>query len=334
MSKKLDVKGLKDHTPIQYIRLSFNEIPDKDSKKDVSKIDKIKNQKKRLDNFLRDNKLKPVKPENVFMEVASGGDPTRPVWRQAINKVAAMKGKRFLVVTDLSRWSRDMRTGVAETIPLYVSDVPLVSADDMLVIGTKQRPNADGDTLLGIKITLAGGERENLRRRTGSGMQAKKESGVYGSGGLDLFPDAFIDVYDFIEENLYRAMPIKEGGIGFAALGRLVMDEAGPMGPTSQSWARKAINRISELKMKMSPEQYDTWVAYRKRVRELERVKGFGDWGVKALRYRTNGFISAPLDPLFSNPPVEEDIQEWMMNPKDNLSFKDSKIYKSVVSKR
>jgi DNA invertase Pin-like site-specific DNA recombinase len=330
----LTIKDLKGAKTILYCRLSYDEVPKADKKKDPAKIPKLKLQIQRFKDFCKANGLNMPKPEHIFLEVASGGDSTRPVWLQAINTASQMKGKRFIGFTDLSRWSRDMRNGVAQTIPLYNNDVPMLSADDNLIIGTKKRPAPDGDTLLGIKITLAGGERENLRRRTQSAMTAMKKGGLYTSKGLELFPMADIDPYDFIEANLHRAASIKKGGIGISALGRLVMDNSGPNGPQSEQWARKAVIRISEQKQKMSPAEYEEWKAYRKRIRKLEKTLGANDWKVKALRYRTNGYLTAPLEEVYSTPPIEEAIQEYMANPRENLSAKEAKKYRSEVSKR
>lgn len=330
----LRIKDLKGHRSMMYGRLSYDEVPTADRKKNPLQIPKLKLQVQRFKDFCTKNGLPQPKPEDIFLEVASGGDPTRPVWHQAINKAATMKGKRWIGFTDLSRWSRDMRTGVAESIPLYNSDCPMVSADDTLVIGTKARPNADGDTLFGIKIVLAGGERENLRRRTQSAMTAMKASGTFTSAGIDLFPNADIDPYDFIEDNLHRAMNKKEGGIGLDGLGRLVGDAAGATWTQNPSWARKAVNRIKEYKQKMSPSEYADWKAYRKRVRKLEQDMGEDDWAVRALRYRTNGYLTKPLEEAYSTPPVEEDIQMWMANPSLNLSAKATKEYRSKVMKK
>ncbi len=47
------------------------------------------------------------------------------------------------------------------------------------------------------------------------------------------------------------------------------------------------------------------------------RIKlGEDDWGVRAVRYRSNGFISAPLDDRYSREPTDFDIQLWFDNPK------------------
>ena len=331
LSIQKDLKGL---VPIAYIRLSFDEIGDAkaSSREDILKIAKIKLQIKRLKDFCKSIGLT-LKDENIFVEVASGGDNNRPVQKQFVKKVISNK-KNFGVVTDLSRWWRDMRYGIAGTIPFYEANNLFVSADDNLIIGTKKRPQPDADTLLGIKITLAGGERENLRRRTQSSMTALKEAGTFTSAGLELYPSADIDPYDYIIENMGDAAPKKFGGVGWQTFAERIGVLGGESAPSTESWAKTAVKRIQTLMSEMTDDQFTNWNAFRKYIREMERMNGADSWPMKAVRYRVNGYITQPLTESFSREPTVEEVQEYFSNPIDNLSFKLTKLYKSQVSKR
>lgn len=334
----IPIKDLKKAEPYAYIRLSFDELGEakkwsKEKRANIWKIPKMKTQLNRVKDFLKASGLKPLKPENIFGEVASGGEPTREVWNRLTHNVLPnLKKPSFVIFTDMSRWSRNMRYGMAESIPLYINDIPMVSADDNLVIGTRLRPDADGDLLFGVKTVVSNAELENIRRRTRSGMSSISKTGVYTSGGLDLYPFSKTDPYDWIMDNMADGATVGKGGLGWTRYGNKLMDNT--TGVQSAASARGMHNRISELKREMTDADFESWNNFRKRIRAMEQKLGTEDWGVQAVRYRSNGFISAPLDERYSREPTEEDIQEWFDNPQDNLSFKDTKQWTSEVKKK
>jgi hypothetical protein len=84
----------------------------------------------------------------------------------------------------------------------------------------------------------------------------------------------------------------------------------------------------------MTPEEFENWNNFRKRILEMERMFGKDDFRLKAVRYRSNGYLTDPLNPNFSTQPDEEMIQNAIDNPADNLSFKDSRKYRKEISKK
>jgi len=326
-----DLKGYK---PVVYVRISSDEQLPQDKGKELDKMTGFKNQLNKAKSWLKANGLSMPKAEHIHYELASGGDPTRPILRRAINQAVGMKGKRMFVVAELSRFHRNLRYGMKETIPLYENDIPLVATDDGLITGSKNRPEGDNDILMGLKISLATGERERLRKRVKGAIEQKRESGIFVSKGLEIYPEADGDVYQYVIDNLDKFAPKDKGGIGWEASYRLLEAVYGSKPPFSSQWARKASKRISELKANMTPEQFEEWNNFRMRILEMERMFGKDDFRMKAVRYRSNGFLTDPLNESYSTKPTEEVIQNAIDNPSENLSFKDARKYRSMISKR
>jgi DNA invertase Pin-like site-specific DNA recombinase len=327
-------KELKGFTPHAYIRISTDEQSPADKEKPLDKRENMKKQLKVIKKWLSQNNLPPLKPENIHYELASGGDPTRPVLQRAITQAVNGKGKRMFMVAELSRFSRDLRHGMQATIPLYENGVPLVVTDDGLITGTKQRPEGDNDILMGLKISLATGERERLRKRVQKSIEASKEAGVFTSKGLELYPDSKNDLYQWFIDNLAKIAPKKKGGIGNTEVMKQLSVVYGNTVPFSIGTVQRAYERLMEMKGEMTPEEFDNWNTFRKRILAMEQMFGQNDWRMKAVRYRTNGYITKPLDPAYSVQPSEEVIQEAIDNPSENISFKQFKQYRKEVSKR
>lgn len=326
-----DIKGFK---PIVYLRISTDEQSPQDKNKPIEKRTAFKNQLAKVQAYLKANKLPMPKPENIHYELASGGDPTRPILKRAINQAVNSKGKAVFVVSELSRFHRDIRHGMAETIPLYENNVPLLVTDDNLITGTKESPEGDSDILMGLKISLATGERERLRKRVKGAIAERQAQGVFASKGLELYPEAEGDVYQFIIDNLDKATTKKEGGVGNTQFLNLLSVVYGDKFPATVQFVRTSAKRISTLKGEMDEDTFNQWNNFRKRILEMERMFGKDDFRMKAVRYRSNGFITDPLNPAYSEMPTEEVIQNAIDNPAENLSFKDAKKYRSLVSKR
>ena len=326
-----DIKGFK---PVVYLRISTDEQSPQDKKKPIEKRSAFKNQLAKIEKYLKANKLPMPKPENIHYELASGGDPTRPILKRAINQAVNAKGNSVFVVSELSRFHRDIRHGMAETIPLYENGIPLLVTDDNLITGTKQAPEGDSDILMGLKISLATGERERLRKRVKGAIAERQSQGIFASKGLELYPEADGDIYQYVIDNLDKAESAKQGGIGFEQFRKQLEVVYGSKTPFTNAFVRTSSKRIRELKGEMSEDEFEQWNNFRKRILEMERMFGKEDFRMKAVRYRSNGFITDPLNPSYSQIPTEEIIQNAIDNPAENLSFKDAKKYRSRVSKR
>jgi len=326
-----DLKGMK---PVVYLRISSDEQGPQDKGKPLEKRQGMINQLEKIKRYLKENNLPMPKPENIHYELASGGDPTRPILKRAIQQVVDMKGKKMFVVAELSRFARTLRYGMKDTIPLFENDIPLVATDDSLITGTKNNPQGDQDILMGLKISLATGERERLRRRVKTSIDTKRQQGIFVSKGLEIYPEADGDIYQYVIDNVQKFAPKDKGGIGWAASYSLLESVYGSKPPFSNQWSRKAAKRILELRGGMIPEQFEEWNMFRKRILEMERMFGKDDFRMKAVRYRSNGFLTDPLNPDYSEMPTEEMIQNAIDNPLENLSFKDARKYRKEVSKK
>jgi len=325
-----DLKGFQ---PIVYIRISTDEQSPQDAGKPLEKRQNMKRQLEVIKKWLKANGLNLPKDNHIHYELASGGDPTRPILARAIQQAVEQKGKTMFVVAELSRFHRDIRHGMSATIPLFENNIPLVATDDGLITGTKQNPEGDNDILMGLKISLATGERERLRKRVGKAIEANREAGIFNSKGLELYPQAKGDIWQFLIDNLADSAPKNEGGIGYTEFIKLMDVVAGGKSPVSTGWLQRAYTRIMEQKANMTPDEFNEWNEFRKRILDMERKIGQDDWRMKAVRYVSNGYITKPLDSAYPKP-TEEMIQNAFDNPAENLSFKDAKKYRSIVSKR
>ena len=337
---ELTPKSLKGRDPILYLRISNAEQAKGDADKPKAKQRTFIDQQKRAEAYLKKNKLRLPKDVHVFREVASGGDSTRPIWKQAIATAAEMGSKAFMIVTELTRFSRDMRYGIANTIPLYENDVPLVAAQDNLIVGTTNAPTPDDDLMMGIKITLGGAERETTRKKEQEGRQARKERGVFPSAGLTLYPDADVDIWQWFIDNVHKAKPVEQGGIGRGVFGRMARAVSGDK--VSAGWYAQAERKLKKIQDALTPAQFVAWNEFRKRILALERQENYDgarnigkpSFRVKAVRYRFNGYLTAPFEKDFYPKPTDAQYAKVYENPRENLSAKDVKLYRQIVGKR
>ena len=313
----------------------------------------FKNQLETIKMYLKKYGLRSVKPENVFYEIASGTDPTRPQWKNAINRAVNMKGKTFLVVKDPTRWSRDSFHGHRMAIGPREADVPIAFATDDMVMGTLQRRDSDAETLFGIKMVLSQGATTRQSARVRAGLEALKARGRYIAGTLPLWPFA-TRTKEYLLENEQASRNIRDGGIGRLKFGRMLRSALGPLGPGDQ-WHLKAIKKIDEIRdyyaSKEDPEGFDRWLTFINRIRDLEEAEQFDGSGlknkpkigrpsfkVKALRFRFGGYMTQPQVekdgvPLYEIP-TEESIAETFDNIPDYLSTDDAVLYRRKVAKR
>ena len=194
---------------------------------------------------------------------------------------------------------------------------------------------------MGVKMSLSTGELETTKSKEKSGRRARTEAGIYHSVGLSLWPQAdHEDMFDYLRENMHLFKQVSEGGMGKQAFKRRIVAIGGKGGP-SASWPVRAVEKVREYAEKLTPAEYKRWEAFRKRVLALEKAEDYDganpsgpvSWIVKAIRYRFNGYLTQPWNPNFPEP-SDSEWEEVYSNPRDNLSAKDLKTYKSVVGKR
>ena len=144
-------------------------------------------------------------------------------------------------------------------------------------------------------------------------------------------------------------VPKGEGG-GKAAFGRFVVSATAPYGPVSAQWYRSELERENERVAKLTAEEYATWYSFRKKWRDLQKERDYDsqkdgpkrslerkdiDWGMKAAQRFANGYLRYPYAKEYKDSmPSNEDIDTYFSNPKEYLSDKDKKLYRTVVSKK
>jgi len=345
---ELNLNSIKKAEPVVYLRISNQEQAMGDADKPLDKQTTFKTQLKRVENGLKEMGFTgKVKPLNVFREVASGGDSSRPTWKNAITHSVQLgrqiKKPVIFVVTELSRFSRDFRYGVAEMIPLYENDIPVVATDERMIVGTSTFPTPDADILLGIKMTLAGGERETTKKKEKSSRKARTEAGIYYSVGMSLWPFANEDPYDWLAKNVSKAAAINKGGLGSTKWAAYQEGALGkpPYAP-SGTWHRRAWPNWLKIKANLDEKEFKEWDAFRKRFRDFEKKNGYDgaqaegavSWPVKAARYQFNGYLTKPYMPEFSQKPSNAMFNDVTSDPQEYLSAGDRKLYRKVVGKR
>jgi len=321
---------LKKRTPIIYARLSQAEAKSEGPKK-------LRLQVKKIEDFLKKNGIK--KKTLIFKEVASGTDPTRTEWKAAI---AASLGKKntFIAVYDFSRFSRDMRSGMAASIPMYNANVPILSTLDGvgMLTGTKENPHPDGDLMWGIKTVLVTREVETTKEKERTTGRTLREAGVATVKGLALYPHAAANPWEILIEQYPR---FKAKDINATDYGRLIADLTAVKGrkvSPGWQWQRNNVKTWLDIKESVSPDAYAEWWAFLNRVRDYERSQGYDgagsgvekgkvSWQVKALRRMSNAYLNEPAKyPI----PTEDEWVEWTSNFEPYLSVKDSKTYSAV----
>ncbi|PXY76677.1 MAG: hypothetical protein CXX81_14025 [Methanobacteriota archaeon] len=198
-----------------------------------------------------------------------------------------------------------------------------------------------------IKSGVVESERGVIKQKAGAKVRELREMGVYPSGGPQYFPFARADPLDLMIPLAYRAeSKPSEGGLTKTEIGRRIQADTAPHGPSPNWWKKEWERHLERLK-KLSPEEYSRWYDFRKKIRELEREydydgsgmkekdgrKGSISWPIKALRRWANGYLAQPWNPTYRMP-TEEEVAEYLKNPKEHLSEGDKKLWSKLVSKK
>lgn len=318
----------KNWWPIIYARLSRSEAKSEGPKK-------LNKQVKVMKTWLKKNGFK--KEPIVFKEVASGSDPTRKEWNAAI-KAAIAKKKAVFVVTDWSRWAKNIRHGMAGSIPLYEAGIPLISTLEGGIqgaAGTKANPNADGDLLWAIKVALGAADIERLKGREIQVREELQSEDIATTAGLGLFPFAAMNPWAVLIEHYPR---FKAKDIKGAAYGRLVADSTKVKGrkvSPGDQWYKRNYKNYVRIKEALTESEFKRWWEFLNRVRAYEKAEGYDgagqgvekgkvSWKVKALRRMSNAYLTEPEKYV---EPTDEHWVEWTENFPSYLGVKDGKLY-------
>jgi len=339
---------MKKATPFVYLRLSSEYQAKGDAGKPIEKQSWAIDQLASIEEYLKKNGLKTPKKIHVFRDLGSGADFTsRQGIQDLLAAIHAHKGRAYIAISEPSRWGRNTVLGNELYAPLYRRDIPLLSTSDGLVSGTATEPRPNAQFLFTIKQGMGDTERGRLVERVKRKVATRKASGILSAAVGSLFPFARQDPLDLLIENINLPnIPQKEGG-GVNALMRLVEAASAPNGAPF-SWGNNERKRENERRGKLTPEEYEAWYAFRKKIRAIfanrdydpartvpiRSLKRTGtDYGAKALQRMAGGYLAQPFDPAYSALD-DSQIEEILANPKDYLSDADKKQYRKEVSKR
>jgi DNA invertase Pin-like site-specific DNA recombinase len=341
---------MKKATPFVYARISDKEQSPDEAKLPAMKHTPIKDQIESMKMKLKLLGLKPPVKDKVWADVASGGTMDRTGFKQMMEAVLNHKGRAYIVVSEPSRWARNTVRGNTAYEPLYERDIPILSTSDGLMSGTASEPRTNVQFLFNIKQGVAESERGNLIDRVKRKRDIRISEGILPAGIGTLYPFSRTDPLDVINENIHVIdLPRKEGG-GGAAFGRLVVQLTAPHGPTSEAYYKKELERENERIAKLTPDEYATWYAFRKKWRQLQKERDYDsqkdgpirslnrkdvDWGLKAAQRYVNGYLRYPFSKEYRDTmPSDEQIQFYLDNYQQHLSDKDKKLYIQLVGKR
>lgn len=336
--------------PFIYARISSKEQIPAEADKPLPQQTPLKDQVKGVQVALKDFGLKQAKKANIFYDLASGNQMDRDGFNAM--KAAVLEytknGKRaFFAVSEPSRWSRNITLGQEAYAPFYRREIPIISTDDGMTSHTAKEPRTTEQLIQGIKSIISQQERGTLIERVNRKIDRLKEQGILPAAIGTFYPFANADPLEVLKANVGLLNVPKSQGGGSSALGQLIATATAPYGPQA-TWYKRALEYENERVAKLSPVEYLEYNAFRKKWRDLQRERDYDpqskapivslnrkdiDWGMKAAQRFANGYLRYPWDMKYRMP-TDDEIKEYLTNPKEYLSDKDKKLYRRMVSKR
>lgn len=339
---------MKSATMLGYTRISDNSQDKADMKKSAAKSKPtLIKQLAFINNRLKMEKLPQVAKANWYAEVGSGTDRRRGQWNSMIQAALglAAEGKRpVIVVQDPSRFARNTRHAMVAIDALHEAGVPVMAVREGIQTGSTGDLHPTEELiflqLLGSSAYVSQVQKDKADQ---SVVDSKKE-GVMAATGYSLWPFASQDpldvYYEFID--VLRA-PAEEGVGGPKAWATMVANIVAPDGPSVASVSNKMRANETKRREELTVAEYNKWRAYRDKIRNIliergtdpwarkDMKRGNYDFGANAMMRMVGRGLLEPWDYQFR---TDKQIQEYLNNPKPYLSFNDSKLYKTKVSKR
>jgi DNA invertase Pin-like site-specific DNA recombinase len=331
--------------PLAYTRISDNQQSKEDkSQKESKKKPALKEQFQFIQSRMKGLKLPAVKNENWFAEVESGTNRERSQWRELMARATelAHQGKRsFIVVQDPSRWARNSRHSMVAIDRMHEIGVPVFAVREGIQTGSVGDLHPTEELLF---VQLQGGASfvsQEQKKKADQSVEKSKEEGVIASKGQSLFPFARMDPLDaYFEQLPLLTVPTNEGG-GPTAFKGVLEGMTAPNGIPMGSVPR-FMKAEEERRKKLTDEEYQAWYDYRKKIRNLlieldhdpfarQTREGKINWGARALMRHVGRYLAEPWK---FNQRSDEEIEDYLKNPKQYLGTKDLQRYRGVVGKR
>ena len=246
-------------------------------------------------------KGKPV----VFEEQASGTKIDRPVLTQMIAQAKASEKPAVIVVRDIQRFSRDPYDLGELYNPLKSMEIPIMSINEPLVLGTRKVPAPSADLLAPI-LVAAGGQEVNTRlQQTLQGVAASKAKGISAGSPVDLYPK------DALEPRGEIVRLLKVPNMSGSEIARRI--------GKSTSFFRKTKKKIQDILSAGGDALLADWLETINAVRnmEIERGAGLGKRAgvrMRTVRRMTSGYINNPA--AFAKP-SQADLENYFNNFND-----------------
>jgi len=227
----------------------------------------------------------------------------RPQLAAMLEAVHASKKTPVIVVRDIQRFSRDPYDLGELYNPLRRKDIPIISINERMVLGTKNMPAPNSDLVAPIFVAAGGLEVTTRKKQTKQGEKRSKEKGILQGGTI----------------NLYRKDALEPRG---ELLRYLKTDMSGRQMATrlgkSTSWVRKNKETLARIALEGGDELLKDYLDTINLIRDYMNEKDEDTRGSKAtVRMKTvdrmtSGYMNNPAGD-FTKPTIE-DLEEYYNN--------------------
>jgi len=240
------------------------------------------------------------KPE-IYSEQASGTNKNREELNKMLDKVKQEKRPSIVVVRDIQRFSRDPYDLGELYNPIRELEVPILSINENMVLGTRKIPEPQSDLVAPILVSAGGAEVSTRKKQTIQGVQRSREKGIVAGSPIDLYPK------DGLEPRSELIRLLKANISGAESARRL---------NKSTSWVRKTKAQVERILVAGGDSLLADWLDAIKMVRdmEIERGEGMGKKAkapMRAVRRMTSGYINNPMS--FPKP-TDADLMNYFTN--------------------
>jgi DNA invertase Pin-like site-specific DNA recombinase len=240
----------------------------------------------------------------VFEEQMSGTKIDRPVLSEMIKQAKESKRPAVIVVRDIQRFSRDPYDIGELYNPLRDAEIPVLSINEPLVLGTRKVPQPGSDLLAPILVAAGGQEVSTRLQQTLQGVEESRKKGIFSGTPLDLYPK------DALEPRGEMIRYLKAGVNPTQTSKRL---------GKSTSWVRKNKVVVEEILLAGGDKLLASWLKAVNLVRNMEIEKGEGKGPkatvrMKTVRRMTSGYLATPKD---FDAPTQADLNEYFTNFSD-----------------
>jgi DNA invertase Pin-like site-specific DNA recombinase len=237
----------------------------------------------------------------VFEEQMSGTKIDRPVLIEMIKQAKESKRPAVIVVRDIQRFSRDPYDIGELYNPLRDAEIPVLSINEPLVLGTRKVPQPGSDLLAPILVAAGGQEVSTRLQQTLQGVEESRKKGIFSGTPLDLYPK------DALEPRGEMIRYLKAGVNPTQTSKRL---------GKSTSWVRKNKVVVEEILLAGGDKLLASWLKAVNLVRNMEIEKGEGKGPkatvrMKTVRRMTSGYLATPKD---FDAPTQADLNEYFTN--------------------